>query len=203
MIGNPAFMGSNIPVQRVVSYVQERKQNSLLLVAIDGHSAAGKSSLAAALQHALPDVTLVHTDDFYRPMREEERARLDAAGGYQSYYDWQRLEAQVLKPLSIGSVTQYQKYDWQHNCLGGWEELKPEGIIVIEGCYAARPELRHYYNVIILIETPVKQRVQRQQARADASPEWLARWDAAERYYMEQHRPHAYAHLVVAGDVPN
>jgi len=72
----------------------------VLLIAIDGHSAAGKSTRVRTLQAALSQVTIMHTDDFYRPMPEVNRARLDAAGGYQQYYDWQRLEHEVLRPLA-------------------------------------------------------------------------------------------------------
>jgi len=170
-----------------------------VLVAIDGHSAAGKSTLARTLQAALPQVTIVHTDNFYRPMPEVDRARLDAAGGYQQYYDWQRLEHEVLQPLAHGSMSRYRRYNWQQNTLDGWHEVTPHGIVIVEGCYAARPELRSYYHVIIVVETPEQERVQRQRARADASPAWLARWDAAEQYYLRQHAPQTYATFIVRG----
>jgi hypothetical protein len=39
-----------------------------VLLAIDGHSAAGKSSLARTLQSAHSDATIVHANDFYRPL---------------------------------------------------------------------------------------------------------------------------------------
>jgi uridine kinase len=179
--------------------LQTPTQKPLHLVAIDGHSAAGKSSLARRIQQALAGVAIVHTDDFYRPLAETKRASLNAEGGYNWYYDWQRLEAQVLRPLSQGDSGRFQKYDWDANRLGGWAEVEAKGVILVEGCYAARPELRRYYDVVVLVRTSAELRAQRQQARADASPAWLERWDAAERYYMENQRPWSYADLVVAG----
>lgn len=187
------------PAQTVLSLLAPYANQALTLLAIDGHSAAGKTSLARAVAQALSQVSVVHMDDFYRPMREEDRASLDAVGGYQSFYDWQRLESQVLIPLANGQMSRYQQYNWATNRLDAWVAVLPEGVVIVEGCYAARPELRPYYQGIILVETSARQRNHRQDVRADASPEWLARWDAAERYYMEQYRPQTYADAIVSG----
>jgi uridine kinase len=169
----------------------------LALLAIDGHSAAGKSSLAKALQAARPGAAIVHTDDFYRPLDSGYRAGLDAAGGYAEYYDWQRLEAEVLRPLRTSRPVRYRKYDWSNNSLGDWIVVEPTGLIIVEGCYSARPELRTYYDAIVLAVASPAERERRQRLRNDASSEWLRLWDAAERYYMNRCRPDTYADLVL------
>jgi uridine kinase len=186
-------------VRAALALLDRRQRSPVTLLAIDGYSAAGKSSFARLLHQVRPQSTVVHTDDFYRPLPMPDRARLDAADGYLHYYDWQRLEAQVLHPLSHGRVARYQRYDWLTNQLAEWTTVQPDGLVIVEGCYAARPELRPYFQVIVFVTTPAIRRRQRQQARADAPAEWLERWDAAERYYMEHIRPHAYADLMVAG----
>jgi uridine kinase len=132
-------------LSEAIALLQQHQTKPLLLVAIDGHSAAGKSTLARALQQHLPQVSIVQTDDFYRPLSEETRWALDAAGGYLHYYDWQRLAAQVLAPLRAGQESCYQKYDWAENRLVAWASVQSVGIVLIEGCYAARPELKGYY----------------------------------------------------------
>lgn len=182
----------------VLALLDERRRFPVTLLAIDGHSAAGKSSFAHALQRSRSTITVIHTDDFYRSMSEDIRAQLDAAGGYNQYYDWQRLETQVLRPLNSGTAARYQCYDWATNELGEWCEVQPRGVVVIEGCYAARPELRAYYQLILLVTTSEEERCERQLQRADEA-DWVARWDAAERYYMEHHRPHEYADIIVSG----
>ena len=57
----------------IVEVIEARDKKSMLLVAIDGHSAAGKSTLARKIADTLPAVTLVYTDNFYRVMDEEAR----------------------------------------------------------------------------------------------------------------------------------
>lgn len=191
---------SNEQLEEVLALFYRHQVKPVVVAAIDGHSAAGKSTLASTIQQHLPSVTIIHTDDFYRPLNGEERASLDARDGYDRYYDWERLEAQVLQPLSQGQRSGYQRYNWATNELGSWIRVQPSGIILIEGCYSARPELRPYYDAIIWIKTAKRKRMARQSARADATAAWLERWDAAERYYIEQFQPESYADLVITGE---
>jgi uridine kinase len=184
----------------IVALLEERDRPSPVLVAIDGHSAAGKSSLARAVAALRPDATIVQTDDFYRPLDVEFRNRLDAAGGYAQYYDWQRLEAEVLQPLRSGRAARFRKYDWAANALGDWDDVRPEGVILVEGCYSARPELRTYYDAVVVVTASPMARQLRQRQRNDAAAVWLERWDAAERHYFEHHRPDIDADLVVSGE---
>jgi uridine kinase len=184
----------------VLIHIDRSPNSPAQLLAIDGHSAAGKSTLAAEIAAHVPAATIIHADDFYRPMAEVDRALLDAAGGYQWYYDWQRLEAQVLAPLSRGETTRYQHYDWEANQLAEWTTVEPSGLIIVEGCYAARPQLRQYYDTIVLVETTPARRAERQRARVNDSPAWIERWEAAERYYFASERPHVYADFILAGE---
>jgi len=182
--------------QAVVSFLGSRIDTAPLLVAIDGHSAAGKSTLARTIQHQLANVTLIHVDDFYRVMDKRARAALDAEGGYMLYYDWQRLEAQVLQPLSKRQQAMYQQYDWADGSLGKWVVVEPTGVIVVEGVYSTRPELRAYYDVKIFVETSFATRMRRQGQRTDPA-EWVERWEAAEVYYTQTYNPRSYADVVV------
>lgn len=183
----------------VLEYIAARATTSPLLVGIDGCSAAGKSTLAHFLILYLSHVTIVHGDDFYRVMNEGERAALDGAGGYRFYYDWQRLERDVLQPLSHRHVARYQAYTWNTGRLGEWVEVQPQGIILVEGVYTTRPELRAYFDITMFVETNFALRMHRQGERTDPS-DWVARWEAAEAYYLHQHQPQKGVDLIVAGE---
>ncbi len=166
-------------------------------IAVDGHSAAGKSTFARNLQTTLSNVQLVYGDDFYRVIPETERFNLNASEGYRRYYDWERLERQVLSPLAARQEARYGVYNWATGALGDTKASQPRGIIVVEGIFSARPELRSYYSAIFLVSTRAEIRARRQQQRGDASAAWLGRWDAAEKFYLETHKPHTYADLVI------
>lgn len=171
------------------------------LVAIDGGGGAGKSTLAAALARLLaPGSSVVSIDDFYRPAPEAERAALDPQQGYERYFDWQRLRAQVLAPLRAARPARYQRYDWGSERLEDWLVVEPEGTVIVEGVYTLRRELAPLYDLRVWIDAPEPLRMARQRARA-ADPEgWQERWAAAEDHYARHYHPRARADLVVRGD---
>lgn len=170
------------------------------LVAIDGRGGAGKSTFAKRLCEQLPDGVIVHVDDLYRVIAESVRESFSPQQGYERNFDWQRLEQQVLVPLSKGQPAKYERYDWVHQALAETLEVSPDKIVLIEGVTSTRPELRNYYDLGIWVETSDTERLRRQYARRENTNEQIARWAAAEAYYVENFRPAESAHFVVAGD---
>ncbi len=130
-----------------------------LLVGIDGQGGSGKSTLAKDLASLLPDATVVEFDDFYRPARERQRkTRGDEIGGD---FDWRRLRDQVLEPLAAGKTARYQRYDWGDDQLAEWHAISPGGVVLVEGNYTTRPELRTYYDLTIWVDAPADVRLGR------------------------------------------
>lgn len=161
----------------------------ITIVAVDGHSAAGKSTFAAALAGEV-GASLVRGDDFYRVLDEGERARLGPAQGADLYYDWQRLRDEVLRPLRDGRPAQFHPYDWANNALQSRRStIRPAPTVVVEGLFVSRPELAEWMDMTICVTTDPAERRRRQAARADASPDWVRRWDGAEQWYFANVRP--------------
>ncbi len=184
-------------IDEVVEWFAHGTRHEPYFVALDGHSAAGKSTLARALASVLPRCQVVAGDDFYRVMAPAQRLVLAAAEGCEQYFDWQRLAADVLRPLHAGRLTRYQAYDWDHNALGVWKSVVPEGVIVVEGVYSARPALAAYYDAVFCVEAPRERRWAVQRSRGDAW-EWVERWEAAEVYYLRESGLRARADVVFA-----
>ena len=179
-----------------------KARGSWLMVAVDGYSAAGKSTFASALARRTGAV-VVRGDDFYRVMDEGARARLSPSDGIAYYYDWERLASEVLSPLRERRAATYRPSDWQTGQLARRRVRVPAATVVaVEGVFVSRPELRPYYDVSVLLEAPAETRRRRQLARADASHEWLRRWDAAERMFFERVRPRETFDVVVLATGP-
>ncbi len=171
-----------------------------LIVGIDGGGGAGKSTLASGIdQEFAGRVSILKCDDFYRPLLSAQYSRLTAEAAYQDYFDWQRLRDEALMPLRSGVIARYQRYDWASDQLAEWIEIEPREIVLVEGVFSTRPELRPMIDVAIFIETPRDERMRRMSARRQASTAWMARWMAAEDWYLEHLEPHRYADLVIAG----
>lgn len=119
--------------------------------------------MAAALAERMGGTeraAVVHGDDFYRPMPVKERLLLGPRDGYDQYFDWQRLRDQVLVPLNSGRAAHYQRYDWPTGALAAGElhHIPRSGIVIVEGVYAARPELAGYYDLAVLSSCPHRHR---------------------------------------------
>lgn len=155
---------------------------------------------AGSLRARLAGASIVHGDDFYRPMEVAARAPISPREGYECYFDWQRLAEEVLAPLSRGRAAVYRRYDWSRDRLGkDAVGVRPRGVILVEGVYSARPELRGYVDIAIYVDTPRAERERRLWARGQDEEVWIARWLAAEEWYEREHHPRERANLVVRG----
>ena len=181
----------------VLGQISERKV-PVNVVAIDGHSAAGKSTFAAGLA-AETAATVVHGDDFYRVMDDVDRVALGAEEGAASYDDWERMRDEALGPLRAGRRAEFRPYDWNANALADRViVIEPQPPVIVEGLFVSRPELADLVDLTVLITADSAVRRQRQLTRADASASWLERWDAAERWFFERVRQPTTFDVVVA-----
>lgn len=164
-----------------------------LLVAIDGHGASGKSTLARAIAAELT-ATLVHTDDFFRPAADSPTLRRSLA----DFYDWRRLRAEALSPLQAGCTASFRRFDWESGVLGGTVTVSPSALILLEGVFSAAPVLSDLLERSIFVETPEQERTRRLRQRVTPE-EWDDDWLAAERAYFEGTRPPSSFDLIVLG----
>lgn len=167
-----------------------------ILVGIDGAGGSGKSSLAQSLRGAGGADIVVEMDDFYLPAS----ARAEQ-GGIGGNFDWTRLQSQVLQPLRAGVAGNYQRYDWDNDALAEWHEVRTGGVVVVEGIYSLRRELKEAYDLRLFVECPRDLRLRRGLDRdgEEARQQWELEWMPAEAHYFEDHRPDLVADLVIDG----
>ena len=103
-----------------------------LLIAVDGRSGAGKTTLAvelAALLREHHSVSMFHLEDIY-PGWDGLRAGID------------RYVRQVLTPLASGEPASWRAWDWENGRDGGLRHTPPADIVLVEGVGAAALEAR-------------------------------------------------------------
>lgn len=169
------------------------------MVAIDGHGASGKSTIAAGVSHRL-GATVVHTDDFFADLLRAQRQSLSPAAGVVPYYDLERLRREALEPLLDRRSSRFAVFDWERGQgLAGQSEVAPTDVVVLEGVGSASPPLADLVDFAVLVQTPEPERVGRLRRRV-APEDWDSRWLAAERVYFETIRTPPSFDLVVGGD---
>ena len=165
-----------------------------VVVALDGRSGAGKSSLATALALRTGG-TVLQGDDFYNPslasLTPAQRDQMSGADAAEIVIDWRRLRIEALEPLARGDAAGYRPYDWEaHDGRLADAKLLPAGDVVIaDGVYSARPELADLVDLTVLVETDEAIRADRLAGREADDPDWVAFWERAEQHYFRFVRP--------------
>ncbi len=177
-----------------------RASSARPLVGIDGRAGSGKSTLARELASRLADAAVVEFDDFYRPGAERAARAANGDSEIGGDFDWRRLRDQVLEPLIAGAPGRYQRYDWESDELAEWHDVFA-GVVIVEGNYVIRPELRGYYDLRIWVEAPYDLRLQRGITRdgEQARTRWVEEWMPEEDRYVAASRPADHADVLVDG----
>jgi uridine kinase len=179
-----------------------------ILVALDGPSGSGKSSVARIVAEAL-DVTVVPGDDFFAAgITDAEWASRSPRDRAADAVDWRRLRREALEPLLRGTAARWHGFDFHAGTRpdGSYArrtdfmECPPAPVIVLDGAYSARPELADLIDLAVLVDAPAQIRHERLARREAASflEAWHARWDSAEAYYFAHVRPASSFDLVVS-----
>ena len=129
-----------------------------LLVALDGRSGTGKSTLAEAIARKTDGVVVV-SDDFYSGGNDDKWEDVTVEDKVSKAIDWKRIRLEVLEPLLGRKSASWHPLDFKPNvgCVGWKNEvvtLEPKDVIILEGAYSSRPELADLVDLSILVETP-------------------------------------------------
>ncbi len=159
-------------------------KKSSVILAIEGGSAAGKTTLAEAIRQSL-DCNVFHMDDFFLRPEQRRADRLAEVGGN---VDRERFWEEILLPLTQNGRVCYRPYDCQTQTLGNPVIVPPKKLSVIEGAYSMHPDLAPHYDFAIFLE--IDSELQRQRILARNSPSLAKRffeeWIPMEnRYFTE------------------
>lgn len=157
------------------------KEKSRILVAIDGRSAAGKTTLAEQLEEEL-DCTVIHMDDFFLRPEQRTAQRLEEPGGN---VDYERFLEEVLLPLRAGKAFSYAPFDCHTQGFKSSVQVEPERVTVVEGSYSCHPALRDYYDLRIFLSLDPEEQARRILLRnPDRAGMFLERWIPLEEKYF-------------------
>lgn len=179
-----------------------------IVVALDGGSGSGKSTIAAKLAK-LTDIALVLLDDFYQTqVPESEWPQKTVAERLNGVFEWGRVR-QAIEPLRKGESGRWRAFDFMqglgpdgtYSLKDEFTEVAPAPTILLEGAYSASPFIRDLIDLAVIVDVPTKVRHERAAAREEGADDFLAAWhtvwDDVESYYFESVCPQKSFDLVI------
>lgn len=153
-----------------------------VVLAIEGGSAAGKSTLAAILKEVY-DAAVFHTDDFFLRPEQRTPARMAEVGGN---LDRERFAKEVLLPLGRGETVIFRPYDCTRAALGAPVAVPPKPLSVVEGAYSMHPAFGEYYDAAVFLDVaPDLQKARIAQRNSPAlAARFFAEWIPMENSYF-------------------
>jgi hypothetical protein len=157
------------------------------ILAVDGRSGSGKSTIANLFHRFVPTSAVVHTDD---------------VAWHHSFFDWSDLLAEgILKPLRNGKAVSYRPPGWDKRGRPGAIDVAAGlDLIVVEGVGASRTELMPWIDRALWVQSDLEEAERRGIARdggAEAAKNFWREWGAQEFDFLERQRPWERATVIV------
>lgn len=217
MTGEPASAPERRRVlDALAAFLVARPERSAhpLRVAVDGVTAAGKSTFAGELadrvaQQGVPGLHL-STDDFHHRAQHRHRDPDPAQGYYRDAYDLDAFRRLVLEPLGTDGTHVPRLHDLATDAVLHEAPVQaPAGaVVVVDGTFLQGPALRGAWDVVVWLATALPE-AERRAMRRDAAlfggedaarTAYRTRYHAACGLYLAELRPEASADVVVQND---
>lgn len=176
------------------------KQNRKVVIAIDGPSASGKSTLGDLLKKKY-DALLFHTDNYFLPKEKKTKKRLSESGGN---LDYERLKSEIMDNLENDYIKS-NFFNCKIDVLEDRESQVNKQVVIIEGAYSMHKELYPYYSLSIFLEIEESLQKDRILARNGEKmlKRWVEEWIPLENYYFNEEDTKTKADLVIDLNIKN
>lgn len=159
------------------------------IVAIDGMSASGKTTLGQLLHEQFPESNLFHMDDYFLQPHQRTAERLSEVGGN---VDYERFMNEIVLHLNDKDGVSYRKYNCKTQTLSSEIHVPWQPLVIIEGAYSQHPYFGNIYDLRIFCE--ISKEEQRERILKRNGPEMLKRfeneWIPKEHAYFDFLRLH-------------
>ena len=169
----------NIIKEDINRLLKEKKQ---VIIAIDGMSTSGKTTLANDLLN-IDNTYVIHMDDFYLQDFQRTEERLNEVGGN---LDYERFKEEVINSILNQQDIFYHTYDCQRKLMTFNRIPNDYRLLVIEGAYALREEFRVAYDLtyLLLIDQD-KQRMRIKDRNPRLYDQFVNEWIPKENKYIQ------------------
>ena len=166
------------------------KNKDYIVIAIDGDSASGKSSLALSLFYYYKnEVNIIHIDDFY--LANQGNIDMNNINKmYDGNIDYNRLKEEVINNLSKTTFS-CSIFDCKNQVLNKEKVVvNKKRIMIIEGSYSLNAsKLGKYYDFSIFLKIDKSLQIERLKNRNKNNfNDFLNKWIVLEKNYQEHYK---------------
>ncbi len=160
-----------------------RIQKRPFIIAIDGMSGAGKTTLGEGLHAHFPDSNLFHMDDYFLQPHQRTPERLSEIGGN---VDYERFQDEIMAHLDDKAGLSYRVYNCLTRTLGDSVHVPWKPIVIIEGVYSQHPYFGAPYDLRIFCEISSEEQRERilKRSGAEKLERYMNEWIPKENAYI-------------------
>ncbi len=193
----------------IIQRIEEKKGEEVLMVGIDGVDASGKTRFAGKLSEELRKrnhkVIEGSMDGFHNPRKiRYQRGRDSSEGYYRDSFNIEALKNHLLEPLQNGLPHRTKIFNYRSDSpIDTPQRESPQtAILVFEGVFCLRPELRHYWDIMIYLNISPEESLRRGILRDPGEKEeimqrYRVRYLPGQQLYKTETHPLEAAHIIV------
>lgn len=201
-------------LREVRDEVRQHFRGGRVILAVDGLDGAGKGDFADGLAAVFAEQDIAafraSVDGFHKPRAERyARGHASAEGFYHDSYDYETMRRVLIDPFRDGAQTSattgFQLAAWDADrdapALSRWVTAPADAVLVVDGIFLLRPELRDLWDVSIWLDVSFERAFARLAARHGIDPnpdaDTNARYRHGQELYAREAQPVAAASIVV------
>lgn len=194
----------------IAARLQQQVGAGVLRVGIDGVDGAGKTTFADKLAAILAGLQLpvirASIDGFHNPRAVRyARGRGSAEGFYRDSFNLALFRSSLLDPLGPGGNGKYRRAAFDHRTDAAvdlpYESAVAGAILVVDGIFLHRPELRDDWDFSVFLDVPFTQSFRRLAARDGSDPDPEAesnqRYRGGQLLYLAECDPRTSATVLI------
>jgi len=203
-------------LRELVAEIARNYGKGRTVVAVDGIDGAGKSTfaddLAAVFREAGHDSFRASMENFHRPRADRWRlGRESPETFYRDSFDYGTFRRVLIDPFRLAGSTGFQTaaFDVERDAPieSRWQTAQADAILIVDGVFLLRPELRGLWDYSVLLEVPWDEAYARLAARdgVDPDPDALsnARYREGQELYYAEADPRLWASAQVDNTDPD
>lgn len=171
--------------QEAIEELLINSPKEVLIIAIDGKCASGKTTLAYYLR-SLYDCNLFHMDDFFLQDSQRTPQRLAQVGGN---VDYERFQIEVLEPVKKRQDVIYTPFSCMERQMKASTKITFKRLNIIEGSYSMHPYFKDSYDLRIFMNIEETQQIEniRKRNGEEKLVRFKEEWIPKENAYFEKY----------------